>query len=270
MMETAQLDSRQDLLAGHDARGFLRSGIEWQTRMSRGFDRLLPRHFRVDGNRDFIDRLVPEYTRRGMLVYDVGGGKNPVVSRARKAEMALGTVGLDIDTNELASAPQGLYDETVCADIASYRGSGDADLVVCQALMEHVPNAERAVRGIASILKPGGRALLFVPGRNAVYARINRALPQGLKRRILFWLFPEMTRDHGFPAYYDRCTPAGLAGLARKYRLVPERTHVYFQSDYFRFCLPLHVLWRAWLLLFRSLAGDEAAETFTMVLRRET
>jgi hypothetical protein len=33
---------------------------------------------------------------------------------------------------------------------------------------------------------------------------------------------------------------------------------------------PLYILWRAWLLAFRALAGDEAAETFCMELRRPT
>ena len=40
-------------------------------------------------------------------------------------------VGLDIDADELARAPPGAYDETVCADITRHVGKGDADLVVC-------------------------------------------------------------------------------------------------------------------------------------------
>ena len=98
-------------------------------------------------------------------------------------------VGLDIDGKELSAAPDGLYDRTAAADITKYRGQGDADLVICQALLEHVHDTGRALEAIASILKPGGRALIFVPSRNAVYARLNLLLPENLKRRILFAFF---------------------------------------------------------------------------------
>jgi 2-polyprenyl-6-hydroxyphenyl methylase/3-demethylubiquinone-9 3-methyltransferase len=118
------------------------------------------------------------------------------------------------------------------------------------------------------MLKPGGRAVLFVPSRNAVYARLNLMLPERLKRRILFAIYPEMTRDHGFPAFYDGCTPAGFSAMAQSNGLECENRSLYFQSDYFRFCLPLHVLWRVWVAAFRAWAGPEAAETFTLVLRK--
>jgi SAM-dependent methyltransferase len=270
MMQSCQLDSPGAAVLLHDdSPGVLRRLIELQTRLSYGFDRLLPKDYQVDGNRDFIARVVPAYPQHGMRIYDVGGGKNPVIDVALKTKLSLSTVGLDIDPAELDAAPAGSYDQTICADIATYHGNGDADLVICQALLEHIPCVEGALRAIASILKPGGLALLFVPSRNAVYARINLALPQRLKRHLLRWIFPKTSRDHGFPAYYDRCTSAGIEKAASKHGLVCERLCPYFQSDYFRFCFPLHVAWRLWLLLFRTIDGVQAAETFSMVLRKE-
>jgi SAM-dependent methyltransferase len=248
----------------------IRWWIALQVRWSHRLDRLLAGELRIDGNRDFLDRIVPEYLQPGHMVYDIGGGRNPVVGAACKAKLGLKVVGVDIDAEELEAAPAALYDDAVCADISEFRGSRDADIVICQALLEHVRDTEAALKGIAGILKPGGRALLFVPSRNAVYARINRILPEGLKRRMLFAIFPEMHRDHGFPAHYDRCTPGWIERLAGKFGLVCEHRQLYFQSDYFRFCLPLHLLWRAWLILFRRVAGAEAAETFTLVLRKES
>ena len=111
--------------------------IDFQTRLAGRFDRLLPQDLRVDGNRDFLDALVPEHLEPGSVVYDVGGGKNPVIGSERKAALGLTVVGLDIDDDELSAAPKGLYDRTVAADITNYRGQGDADLVICQALLEH-------------------------------------------------------------------------------------------------------------------------------------
>jgi SAM-dependent methyltransferase len=248
---------------------WLRHLIDSQVHLTRRFDGLLPAEFQVDGNRDFLDNLVPMYLKPGSLVYDVGGGKNPVIGRQLKTSLRLRVVGLDVDSSELAGAPPGLYDQTICADISTYAGCGDADLVVCQALLEHVRDADRAIAAISSILKPGGRAMIFVPSRNALYARLNLILPQRIKRRILYAVFPEMRKDHGFPAYYDRCTPAAFDRLGRRHGLIPESRRLYFTSGYFRFCLPLHVVWRVWLILFRWMAGDEAAETFAVIFRKE-
>jgi 2-polyprenyl-6-hydroxyphenyl methylase/3-demethylubiquinone-9 3-methyltransferase len=243
--------------------------IASQTRLTRKFDKLLPSQHLIDGNADFIDNLVPQYTLAGAVVYDVGGGKNPLIDAERKAQLDLKIIGLDIDAGELAAAPPRRYDHTICADIVSYRGARDADLVICQALLEHVLDTGQALEAIASILKPGGRALLFVPSRNAVYARINLLLPQKAKERILFGIYPHMRRSQGFPAHYDRCTPAALEALALRKGLCAVERRFYFQSDYFRFCFPIHIFWRLWVLLFRILAGDQAAETFSLVLRKE-
>jgi len=230
---------------------------------------MLPPEFQTDGNLDFLANLTPRYLRQGHLVYDVGGGKNPVISGRIKNGLSLRTVGLDIDREALAAAPPDHYDETIGADIMDYRGRGDADLVICQSLLEHVRDAGRAIAAISTILRPGGRAIIFVPCRNAVYARLNLILPEELKRRLLYGAFPDMRRDHGFPAYYDRCTPRGFARMGQEHGLILESLRIYFLSNYFRFCLPLHAAWRMWLLLFRGVAGTEAAETFAMVFRKE-
>ncbi len=249
-------------------RGLLRRAIDWQKSCSEWLDRRLPDVLQLDGNRDFLDRLVGEYLTSGLRAYDVGGGKNPVISGELKSRLGLHVVGLDVSRTELEAAPPGAYDELISVDIARHTGGGDGDLVICQALLEHVEDPDGAIRAIASILKPGGRALLFVPSRNAVFARLNLLLPQALKRLLLFAVFPEMGRDHGFPAYYRCCTPAGMRRLGELYGLVCERELLYYRSDYFRFCFPLHAIWRLWVALFRTLSPGSAAETFTLVLRK--
>ena len=42
----------------------------------------------------------------------------------------------------------------------------------------------------------------------------------------------------------------------------------YFRSSYFTFFFPLHVAWRVWLLVFRFFAREQAAETFSLALRK--
>lgn len=246
----------------------LRAFIETQTRMSAAFERRLPEQYRIDGNRDFVDSFVGPYLFEGARVYDVGGGKNPLIDRETKARLRLDVVGLDIDAEELARAPEGLYDRSICADVTAYRGEGDADLVICQALLEHVRDTDAAIAAISSMLKPGGVALLFVPSGNAVFARLNRLLPQRLKQALLYVIYPQTRRNQGFPAYYDRCTPHGLRSLAEVHGLQVQALRVYFSSSYFTFLFPLHVAWRAWILLFRTLAGEQAAESSSIALSK--
>src|SRR5262245_48198231 len=110
--------------------------------LCRAFDRLLPARFRVDGNRDFLDNFVPAWLGAGVKLVDVGGGKTPYLSVERKGTLHAHVTGLDIDARELEQAPAGAYDEVVCADIAAYAGHGDADLCICQAMLEHVPDTQ--------------------------------------------------------------------------------------------------------------------------------
>jgi 2-polyprenyl-6-hydroxyphenyl methylase/3-demethylubiquinone-9 3-methyltransferase len=171
--------------------GAIRAIIDGQMRLCRSFDRLLPARYSVDGNRHFIDVFVPKYLKSNMTVYDVGGGKTPYITIEKKWELSLVVVGIDIDADELRRAPEGVYDETICADITRYQGKGDADLVICQALLEHVKDVDAAFAALAGILKPGGRVLVFTPSKYALYALLNRLLPETLKKRLLFSIFQD-------------------------------------------------------------------------------
>jgi SAM-dependent methyltransferase len=243
--------------------------LAYQTHLSTAFDHwLLPEHYRIDGNRYFLDVFAPRFLKPGTVVYDVGGGKHPFVSPSRKKELGLKIVGLDIDSKELAQAPSGSYDQVIVSDITRCTGHEDADLAICQALLEHVVDVEKAFAAIASILKQGGLALIFVPCRNALYARINLLLPERLKRKILFGLFPQSETIQGFRSYYNKCTPRDFRRLAALHGLDVEEELPFFMSGYFSFFLPAHILWRLWVLSFRSLARDQAAETFIMALRK--
>jgi 2-polyprenyl-3-methyl-5-hydroxy-6-metoxy-1,4-benzoquinol methylase len=247
---------------------YLRKTVNVQISWSNQLDKLLPDLFRIDGNQNFIHEFVTPYLTPGALVYDVGGGKQPMIPVASKAQLGIQVVGLDIDEKELHSAPAGAYDATVCCDITKYQGNADGDVVICQALLEHVTNVADALRAIDSILKPGGVALLFVPSANALYAKLNLLMPERLKRAILFWVFPKASRVQGFRAYYDRCTPREIKRLAGKCGLLTERLRLYYHSNYFAFVTPLYALWRIWSLAFYMLDREQAAETFSVALRK--
>lgn len=239
-------------------------------RVSAWFDQFaLPSWYSVDGNRDFIERFAPAFLHPRQTIVDVGGGKCPFLSVQDKRKLGAHITGLDIDEGELSRAPEGAYDAQIAGDICSYRGAGDADLVICQALLEHVRDNDSAFRSLSRLLKPGGILLIFVPSRNAAFARLNLALPESLKRKILFGIFPGARHAQGFPSYYDRCTPKDFANLAARNGLVIEQARYYFVSSYFSWLFPLYVVWRIWIVLFRLLRGNQAAETFAMAMRKQ-
>lgn len=246
-----------------------RTFIEANQFLSKKFDLLMPPSFRVDGNMDFIRDFAPKYLRKGQLIVDIGAGKQPYLSIERKRHLQARVVGIDISQAELNRAPPGSYDEVVCADITKYEGSQVGDIALCQSLLEHVQDTELAIRGIASTLRPGGMVVLFVPCRNALFARLNLLLPEDLKRTILFTIFPKARHDQGFKSYYHRCTPDDFREISRLHGLRQVEFREYYMSAYFSFFFPAFAIWRIWTILARAVFGAQAAETFCMALKKE-
>ena len=230
-----------------------------QRAFSRSLDRLLPARLREDGSRDFALSFAPAYLRPGITIYDIGGGRHPFPDAATKRRLNITLFGIDIDQRELDLAPADSYDHTICADICSYQGNADADLLICQAVLEHVRDVEAALRRLHSILRPGGMALLFNPSGNAPFARLNRILPDRLRRALLVAMQPDAERRGGFPAFYDRCTPNDFRRMATACGFVVEDERFYFTSSYFMSFVPTYLLWRAWVLLAVLLRGHQAA-----------
>ena len=249
-------------------RGLPGKFIDFNKYLSRRFDALLPDVFRVDGHRHFKEKFAPPHIPEGALVYEVGGGKNPLLSMDEKVLWGLRVFGLDINDGELSKAPTGAYDATIRADITRYRGREDADVVICQALLEHVTDTNSAFAGLASILKKDGVALLFTPSKNALYARVNQFIPERLKNKLLRLLYPELAGKSGFPCRYHRCTLPEFEEMARRQGLDVLQKRAYYYSEYFSFFTPLHVFCRVWLCVFYLLSRDRAAETFSLALRK--
>ncbi len=246
----------------------IRQFINFNSQLCKRFDSLLPESYRIDGNADFQRRFGPAFLQPGSRLVDVGGGKAPLVNPSTKAQLHLRVTGLDVSQEELDGAPEGAYDSVICADITTYRGQQDADILVCQAVLEHVQDVEQAFAAFTSIVKPQGLVLLWVPSRHAAFARLNMLLPENLKRKILFFIFPHMEAEQGFKVYYDRCTPRHFQQISQKHGFTVESQRLYYSNKYFYFFLPLHVLWRVWLLAFRAVGKQQAAETFSMALRK--
>ena len=247
--------------------GLFRKFVDFNRRLSKYFDsHFVAAAYCVDGNRDYKDNLVRHYVSVGCTIYDVGGGKGPFFSLEEKENLKLNVIGIDISNAELSRAPEGAYDCIFASDIAEVEGGGDGDVVICQAVLEHVQDTEGAIRAISSLLKEGGLALIFVPCRNALFARLNMLLPQKIKELILYSIYPSTREAQGFPSYYLRCTPRDFAGMANNNGMDVEVEKFYFKSSYFEFLFPVYVLWRIYQWVAVRLVRYQAAETFSMVL----
>jgi hypothetical protein len=103
---------------------------------------------------------------------------------------------------------------------------------------------------VRSYLREHGTALIFMAGRNAVTARINRVVPQTVATQLLTHL---NGRDPNsiFKAHYDHCSWSGLHQLAGGWSSF-EVESFYWAARYFRFSRVLLGAWLAyeeWLTL---------------------
>lgn len=250
-----------------------RHAIRTQIQICHWFDRtFLSPEYRHDGNRAFLDALLPNVLREhpAVSLIDVGSGKRPAVSPELKRALALKVTGLDISAEELRNAPIGSYDHIIVADAEGYREDMQADIAICCALLEHVRDTSAVIGTLAYLLRADGLALLFVPCGHSLFARLNRILPESFKRRALFSLFPQTRIGQGFPAFYNCCTPREIGGVAQSSGFDVEQLDTYFYSGYLEFFAPFFILWRLFQLACRAIARDEACESFSVVLRKRS
>jgi SAM-dependent methyltransferase len=180
--------------------------------------------------------------RPGCVVIDVGGGRNPAISRS---DLPAGAtyIGIDLSERELAAAPVGSYDRTIGADVTRPQPEleGTAHLIVSWQVLEHVAPLGDAISNIHSYLRPGGLFVAQLSGGRSAFALINRLVPHKLAKRAMEGLLhrdPETV----FPAPYDRCTYSALSRTFQGWsdvRITPR----YRGATYFGFFPPLQILY---------------------------
>src|SRR5690606_18809865 len=122
----------------------------------------------------------------------------------------LRVTGIDIDPGELARAPAGTYSQVVASAIEDCKGPPVHDFVLAQSVLERVRHGTAAAAGISALAKPAASIVTFCPCKRALFARLNRVLPESLTRVILFAVFPQTRQRQGCPAYYAGCSPSHM------------------------------------------------------------
>lgn len=139
---------------------------------------------------------------------EVGGGRGPQFTLAEAEKLGVALTVNDIDARELSLAPPGFA--TACFNIADDVDPalfGKFDFIFSRMVFEHVKDAPRAWRNIASLLAPGGVALAFHPTLYSPPFILNWLAPEAFSARLLKLFFP--WRHDGdypkFPARYEMC-----------------------------------------------------------------
>lgn len=210
------------------------------------------------------------HRRGGQLVVDVGGGKSlRYAGLLRPGDAHI--VAVDISAEELAENTE--VAETRVADVSERLpfADGEVDVLTSSSVLEHLEDVPGFLDEAARVLKSGGVMVHIFPGRYAAFALLNRALPERIKRWLLYRLYPQTVGFCGFPAFYDHCTPSAIERACRERGFEVETTVRYYGSaDYFRVFFPLFLVFLAWEILAWALrARDLAAQVLVVATRTD-
>lgn len=246
----------------------LRQFVDTNWRMSTKVSHWAEAKGRRDGWYEHPARL-SAMLRPGMTVVDLGSGRTPAIPLEDKRRLGLHVIGVDISAEELEAAAEGGYDEIICTDAESFSRPGVADLVISRALAEHLRHPERMFQRTWELLKEGGETLHFIPNRHALFAHLNRMIPEGMKRKLLNTLYP-LARNHlGFEAFYNSCTPAAVRSILEGIGFQEVTVDAYYSSNYFVALLPAHMAMVGWQLTAMNLGAAELCENFIVYGRKD-
>jgi SAM-dependent methyltransferase len=79
--------------------------------------------------------------------------------------------------------------------------SGLFDVVTANMVMEHADQPARLLREVSRVLKPGGRFVCVTPNARSPLVRTAAFVPDGLKKRIV-WFLERRHADDVFPTFY--------------------------------------------------------------------
>jgi SAM-dependent methyltransferase len=202
-------------------------------------------------------------------VLDVGAGRQWHFPPALKhGEIAL--IGFDIDMEEMRQNT--VLDERIAGDACKGLGvpDGSVDLIMAQAVIEHLYDTASFLKNANRALRDDGRLIVTFASRYAPFAILNRALPRRVTERLLAHLVPGSSGVLGFKAYYDRASYAEFKESLLDAGFEIEHEHAsYFSCAYFAFFVPLFLI-ALGLDYLRYLCGIPNLASYFMFVARKS
>jgi SAM-dependent methyltransferase len=246
----------------------LRSFVRANRRICSAIEARLPqRRFDISSEYELSAARLMRGFGPGAVVVDAGAGPRCSVYEHKPA--GLRVVAVDSSPDDLARNIEA--DETRVADISRALpfGSNSVDMVVSKHMLEHLPDIGRFLSEALRVLRPGGWLVTLAPCRHAPFAVLSRAVPSGVKQRLLHAFHPDTAGTWRFQAFYDRCYPSAFAGALRAAGFAPASVEVsFYQSHYFGFLVPLYLLSIVYELALMA-AGQRDLAAFMLVTARK-
>jgi ubiquinone/menaquinone biosynthesis C-methylase UbiE len=252
------------------ARGTFASFLAANRRLSLAFARVWPggRHDVISHYKEMVAETIDDQPT-GMVVVDVGGGKS-LDYRTHVERGRARIIAVDVSAEELRANED--VDETRVADATKHLPFDDAevDLITSSSVLEHLPDIGAFLDEAARVLRDDGKMIHLFPSRYASFAVLNRVLPEAVKKKLLYGLYPNTKGICGFPAHYDRCYHSAIVRECRVRGFeveVLELTY-YGSSDYYRVFFPVFVASWLWELLASATSSRNLAAAILLKARR--
>lgn len=145
------------------------------------------KHWWFTGRRDMIWRLLKQFDR-GMSILEVGCSGGPLIRLLQRKGFTK-VVGIDINECSVQySRSFGDADISVADGCATGFDDGQFDIVIASDVLEHIDEPLRGLHEWLRILKPKGRAIVFVPAFQFLWSRhdsVNRHYQRYTKQEII-------------------------------------------------------------------------------------
>jgi SAM-dependent methyltransferase len=163
-------------------------------------------------NNWIIEKFTP-YLGENLLEIGTGQGnfKKYLTGKVKKH------VSLDIDEQVIKRAksrdPNGYYEVADISDINSLKSlvHYQFDAIICVNVLEHIPEHEKAIKNMLTLLKPGGHLLLFVPAFKHLYNDLDK-LAGHIRRYKKKDIYPLIEQNKNTIKVNEYFNPVGAFG----------------------------------------------------------